>query len=50
MTSIDLPTQPLRSRSNPPKPKAARKETKTGGVEVARWYTKPGVDVYDTCE
>src|ERR1700682_32391 len=50
MTSIDLPTHSLRSRSNAPKPKAARKETKGGGITVDRFYTKPGVDPYDTCE
>jgi ribonucleoside-diphosphate reductase alpha chain len=50
MTSIDLPNQPLRSRSNTPKPKAARKETKGGGIEVQRYFTKAGVDPYDTCE
>jgi ribonucleoside-diphosphate reductase alpha chain len=45
MTSIDMPTQ-LRSRSSRPR----RKEAKGGGIEVARYYTKAGVDVYDTCE
>src|SRR6202171_367523 len=50
MTSIDLPTHSLRSRSNAPKPKAARKETKSGGIEIIRHFTSPGVDVYDTCE
>jgi ribonucleoside-diphosphate reductase alpha chain len=48
MTSMDLPA---RSRTTPPRnSKAAKKETKTGGVEVARYFTRPGVDVYDTCE
>ncbi|HEX2833820.1 MAG TPA: vitamin B12-dependent ribonucleotide reductase [Thermoanaerobaculia bacterium] len=46
MTSIDLS---VRSRTAPPR-KAAKKETKTGGIEVQRWFTKAGVDVYDTCE
>ncbi len=50
MTSFDVTTQTVRSRSGAPKPKAARKETKTGGIEVERYFTKPGVDVYDTCE
>jgi ribonucleoside-diphosphate reductase alpha chain len=50
MTSIDLPTHSLRSRSNAPKPRAARKETKGGGITVDRFYTKLGVDPYDTCE
>jgi ribonucleoside-diphosphate reductase alpha chain len=46
MTSIDLP---VRSRTAPPR-KAAKKETKTGGIAIERYFTKPGVDVYDTCE
>jgi ribonucleoside-diphosphate reductase alpha chain len=46
MTSIDVS---VRSRTTPPR-KAAKKETKTGGIEIQRWFTKPGVDVYDTCE
>src|SRR5580765_3612631 len=50
MTSVDLPTHSLRTRSNAPKPKAARKETRTGGITVERFYTKVGVDPYDTCE
>ncbi|MEK6375345.1 MAG: vitamin B12-dependent ribonucleotide reductase [Acidobacteriota bacterium] len=49
MTSIDM-TQPLRPRSSAKPPKAARKETRGGGIEVERHFTKPGVDVYDTCE
>jgi ribonucleoside-diphosphate reductase alpha chain len=48
MTSIDLPTGSLRPRSN--SPKKIRKETRGGGIEVQRFYTKPGVDVFDTCE
>ncbi|HYK05430.1 MAG TPA: vitamin B12-dependent ribonucleotide reductase [Thermoanaerobaculia bacterium] len=48
MTSIDLP---VRSRNTPPRnSKAAKKETKTGGIEIDRYFTRPGVDVYDTCE
>src|SRR5260221_8940059 len=50
MTSVDLPTHSLRTRSNAPKPKAARKETRTGGITVERFYTKPGVDPSDPCE
>ena len=51
MSSIDLTTQTVRSRSSSPRnPKAARKETRAGGIEVQRFFTKPGVDVYDTCE
>jgi ribonucleoside-diphosphate reductase alpha chain len=46
MTSIDLPVRP---RTSPPR-KAAKKETKTGGIEIDRYFTKAGVDVYDTCE
>src|SRR4051794_39446431 len=49
MTSIDV-TTPLRARSSnvPKAPK--KKETKTGGIAIDRWFTKTGVDVYDTCE
>jgi len=48
MTSIDLP---VRSRTSPPKgAKAAKKETRTGGIEIDRYFTRAGVDVYDTCE
>lgn len=46
MTAIDVT---VRSRTAQPR-KAAKKETKTGGVEMQRWFTKAGVDVYDTCE
>src|SRR5436309_7851542 len=49
MTSIDM-TQTLRPRSSAKTPKSGRKETRGGGIEVERFYTKPGVDVYDTCE
>src|SRR6202022_4186829 len=37
------------SRSNPPNP-VRRKETRPGGIEVLRFFTRPGVDVFDTCE
>jgi ribonucleoside-diphosphate reductase alpha chain len=48
MTTIDLS---VRSRTSPTRgSKAAKKETKTGGIEIERYFTKPGVDVYDTCE
>jgi ribonucleoside-diphosphate reductase alpha chain len=48
MTSIDLT---VRSRTSPPRnSKAAKKDTRTGGIEVDRYFTKAGVDVYDTCE
>ena len=46
MTSIDLPVRP---RTAPPR-KAGRKETKTGGIAIERYFTKAGVDVFDTCE
>src|SRR5437763_6950478 len=49
MTSIDMTTQSLRSR-NAKGPKATRKETKGGGIGVDRFFTRSGVDVYDTCE
>jgi ribonucleoside-diphosphate reductase alpha chain len=49
MTSIDMTSQPLRSR-NAKGPKATRKETKGGGIGVDRFFTRSGVDVYDTCE
>ena len=48
MTSIDLPT--IRNRSAAKSSKAGKKETQPGGIAVDRFYTKPGVDVYDTCE
>jgi ribonucleoside-diphosphate reductase alpha chain len=48
MTSIEIPTNNLRPRSSG-KP-ARKKETRTGGIEIERFFTKPGVDVYDTCE
>jgi ribonucleoside-diphosphate reductase alpha chain len=48
MTTIDLS---VRSRTSSTRGnKAARKETKTGGIEIERYFTKAGVDVYDTCE
>jgi ribonucleoside-diphosphate reductase alpha chain len=48
MTSIEIPSNNIRPRSNG-KP-ARKKETKLGGIEMQRFFTKPGVDVYDTCE
>ncbi|HSP13393.1 MAG TPA: vitamin B12-dependent ribonucleotide reductase [Thermoanaerobaculia bacterium] len=50
MTSIDVTAQNLRRGSVPKNPKPVRKETKTGGIEIIRHFTKAGVDVYDTCE
>ncbi len=47
MTTIDLS---VRSRTSPPRSKAAKKETRTGGIEIERYFTRAGVDVYDTCE
>jgi ribonucleoside-diphosphate reductase alpha chain len=50
MSSIDVTTSSLRNRSSnlPKSPK--KKETKTGGITFERYFTKAGVDVYDTCE
>jgi ribonucleoside-diphosphate reductase alpha chain len=48
MTSIDVSTPSLRARNGAKSPK--RKETKLGGISVSRFFTRPGVDVYDTCE
>ncbi|HEX7153412.1 MAG TPA: vitamin B12-dependent ribonucleotide reductase [Thermoanaerobaculia bacterium] len=48
MTSIDYSVRPRTSASK--NGKAARKDTKAGGIEIDRYFTKPGVDVYDTCE
>src|SRR3989442_3648020 len=47
MTSMDI-SQSLRPRSTPAGP--GRKETRPGGLEIERFFTKPGVDVFDTCE
>src|SRR5437870_3960558 len=49
MTSMDITTPALRSRSNSPKV-PSRKETRGGGIQVHRFFTKPGVDVFDTCD
>jgi ribonucleoside-diphosphate reductase alpha chain len=46
MTSIDLSSRP---RTATPR-KSSRKETRTGGIDIDRYFTKAGVDVYDTCE
>jgi ribonucleoside-diphosphate reductase alpha chain len=48
MTSIEIPSSNIRPRSNS-KP-VKKKETKLGGVAIDRFFTKAGVDVYDTCE
>ena len=47
MTSIEIPANSIRPRSSKP---LRKKETKPGGIEIERFFTKPGVDVYDTCE
>jgi ribonucleoside-diphosphate reductase alpha chain len=46
---MDITSPSLRSRSNSPEV-ARRKETRGGGIQVHRFFTKPGVDVFDTCE
>ena len=46
MTSIDVS---VRTRTAPPR-KATKKETRNGGIAIDRWFTRPGVDVFDTCE
>src|SRR3989440_86653 len=48
MTSIEIPSNNIRPRSSS-KP-VKKKETKLGGIAIDRFFTKPGVDVYDTCE
>src|SRR5438477_5583637 len=48
MPSMEI-SSPLRSRSNPSKP-VRKKETRTGGIAVERFFTRPGIDVFDTCE
>jgi len=48
MTSMDItPHDPHRLRLDR---KGSARKTTTGGVEVQRYFTRPGVDVYDTCE
>jgi len=47
MTSIEIPSNNIRHRSSKPMKK---KETKLGGIAIDRFFTKAGVDVYDTCE
>ncbi|MGA8810846.1 MAG: vitamin B12-dependent ribonucleotide reductase, partial [Thermoanaerobaculia bacterium] len=48
MTSIEIPSSSIRPRANS-KP-VKKKETKPGGIAIDRFFTKAGVDVYDTCE
>jgi ribonucleoside-diphosphate reductase alpha chain len=50
MTAIDVTNSSLRPRTPARPPKAAKKETKPGGITVDRVFTKLGVDVFDTCE
>src|SRR5947207_15919985 len=50
MTSIDLTPQSLRPRSSSKPNRTRKKETKPGGIEVQCFFTKPGVDVFDTCD
>src|SRR5687768_4538354 len=50
MTSIDVTSQTIRRSTSSKNNKPGRKETRTGGIEVQRYFTRPGVDVYDTCE
>src|SRR5881397_1767975 len=50
MSSMDI-SQSLRPRSTPTRPpRPGRKENRPGGIEVQRFFPKPGVDVFDTCE
>ncbi|HEY8849564.1 MAG TPA: vitamin B12-dependent ribonucleotide reductase, partial [Thermoanaerobaculia bacterium] len=50
MTSVDITTPSLRPRSNNPNKPNRRKESRGGGLEVQRFFTKAGIDVFDTCE
>src|SRR5438309_748422 len=50
MTAIDVTNSSLRPRTPARPPKAAKKDTRPGGISVERVFTKPGVDVFDTCE
>src|SRR6202521_489711 len=50
MTSMDITTPSLRTRSSNPDKPNRRKESGGGGLEVQRFFTKAGIDVFDTCE
>ncbi|HEV8434306.1 MAG TPA: vitamin B12-dependent ribonucleotide reductase, partial [Thermoanaerobaculia bacterium] len=50
MTAIDVTNSSLRPRTPARPPKAAKKDTRPGGITVERVFTKPGIDVFDTCE
>jgi ribonucleoside-diphosphate reductase alpha chain len=47
--TVDVTSPELRSRGGNAERKS-RKNTRTGGITVERYYTKPGVDVFDTVE
>jgi len=49
MTSMDM-NPSLRPRSNSKPAHPGRRETRAGGIEIERQFTKPGVDPFDTCE
>src|SRR5579872_1401372 len=50
MTSMDV-TPALRPRSNSTTPaRPGRSQTRAGGISIERYFTKPGVDPFDTCE
>ncbi|HVT04940.1 MAG TPA: vitamin B12-dependent ribonucleotide reductase [Thermoanaerobaculia bacterium] len=48
MSSIVTP-ETLRPRDGG-RPKARKPQTRTGGITIERFFTRAGVDVYDTCE
>src|SRR5437764_7695082 len=51
MTSIEITPQPLRApRQSTKGPRSGKKETRSGGITVERFFTRPGIDVFDTCE
>jgi len=50
MTAIDVTNSSLRPRTPARPPKAAKKDTRPGGITFERVFTKPGIDVFDTCE
>ncbi len=49
MTSMDI-SPALRPRSNTTPARPGRSQTRTGGISIERYFTKPGVDPFDTCE
>ncbi|MHB0972132.1 MAG: vitamin B12-dependent ribonucleotide reductase [Thermoanaerobaculia bacterium] len=48
MSTIEIASESSRPRSEG-KPRG-RKATRGGGISVERWFTRAGVDVFDTCE